>query len=307
MSLFRYSLNNLNIDFMKAHRFTVAFSVFCIIASIVLVAVKGLNVGIDFSGGILIEAKITNLDSSEITDIRKSLTEQISKIQIQNIDDDNLIIKTTGDEGDQSKIVAQIKDILSQKYENIEYRRVDVVGPQIGYESIRNGALTLLLSLAFMTVYIWVRFDWQFGLGGFISLLHDAILTLGLYAISGLEFNATSIAAILTVVGYSINDSIVIYDRIRENLRKFKKADLVQIINSSINSTLSRTILTASSTLLALLALILFGGEVLRSFSIATFFGIAVGTYSSVYISTVTILLSDPRLKKEKEEAEISQ
>jgi len=148
-------------------------------------------------------------------------------------------------------------------------------------------------------IYIWVRFDWQFGLGGIFALLHDAIVTLGFFSITGLEFNLTSIASILTIIGYSINDSVVIYDRIRENLRKFSKIDLITLINSSTNSTLSRTILTASTTLISLLALIFFGGEALFSFSVATFFGIALGTYSSIYISAPILLYFDPRKKEE--------
>ena len=148
-------------------------------------------------------------------------------------------------------------------------------------------------------IYIWIRFDWQFGLGGIFALLHDAIVTLGFFSITGLEFNLTSIASILTIIGYSINDSVVIYDRIRENLRNYKKMDLIILINSSTNSTLSRTILTASTTLISLLALIFFGGEALFSFSVATFFGIALGTYSSIYISAPILLYFDPRKKDE--------
>ena len=155
------------------------------------------------------------------------------------------------------------------------------------------------MSFIFIMVYIWIRFDWQFGFGGIFALLHDAIVTLGFYAITGLEFNLTSIAAILTIIGYSINDSVVIYDRIRENLRRYKKMDLSDLINSSANSTLSRTILTSGVTLISLLALIVYGGEVLFSFSVATFFGILVGTYSSIYISAPILIYLDPR-KEEK-------
>jgi preprotein translocase SecF subunit len=157
----------------------------------------------------------------------------------------------------------------------------------------------LFLSFVFIMIYIWIRFDWQFGLGGIFALLHDATVTIGFFSITGLEFNLTSIASILTIIGYSINDSVVIYDRIRENLRNYQKMDLQLLINSSTNSTLSRTILTASTTLISLLALILFGGEALFSFSVATFFGIALGTYSSIYISAPILLYFDPRKKDE--------
>ena len=220
-------------------------------------------------------------------------------MQIQNIDQKDLLIRVAKTSEDQAVLVKKIQEILSTHFEGIEYRKIDYVGPQVGAELIKKGFLALFMSFLFIMIYIWIRFDWQFGLGGIFALIHDAIVTMGFFSITGLEFNLTSIAAILTIIGYSINDSVVIYDRIRENIRRNKKMDLAQLINSSINSTLSRTILTSSTTLISIIALIAFGGEALRSFSIATFFGIIVGTYSSIYISAPILLYLDPR-KKEK-------
>ena len=293
LSYLRSFLSRTEIDFMKVHKLALFMSVFCMAASLALVFVKGLNFGIDFAGGILIEARIA--ENVDISKVRAVLSAEIKDVQIQNIDQKDLLIRVTKTEEEQSVLVKKIQETLSAAFPSIEYRRGDYVGPQVGAELIKKGFMALFLSFAFIMVYIWIRFDWQFGFGGIFALLHDAILTLGFFSLSGLEFNLTSIAAILTIIGYSINDSVVIYDRIRENLRRHKKMNLSDLINSSANSTLSRTILTAGTTLTSLLALIFFGGEALRSFSLATFFGIAIGTYSSIYISAPILLYFDPR------------
>jgi len=280
---------------MKVHKLALVMSFFFMVASLVLVFTKGLNLGIDFSGGILIEARIEK--GADIAILRKTLSREVKDVQIQNIGKIDFLIRVSKSGDNQAEMVKKIQQILSKKFNEIEYRKVDYVGPQIGSELIFKGFMALLLSFIFIMIYIWIRFDWQFGVGGIFAILHDAILTLGFFAITRLEFNLTSIAAILTVIGYSINDSVVIYDRIRENLRRYKKMDLAKLINSSANSTLSRTILTSGVTLISLLALILFGGEVLYSFSMATFFGIAVGTYSSIYVAAPILLYFDPRKK----------
>ena len=284
-------------DFMKIHKLSIIISAILIILSITLSLTRGLNLGIDFSGGILIEVQFQ--DKTELSKLRKLLNqEEIGEITLQNFDERNFMIKVAQNKNiNQNQTIKQIKTILNNNFNNIQYRKTDFVGPQIGSELITKGLLALTLSFVFIMIYIWIRFDWQFGVGAIISLVHDAILVLGLFAITNLEFNATSIASILTVIGYSINDSVVIYDRIRENLYKFKKMKLTTLINLSINSTLSRTILTSGTTLLALTSLIMFGGEVLRSFSIATFFGIIIGTYSSIYISAPILLYINPRNK----------
>lgn len=267
------------------------------LASLALVLIRGLNFGIDFAGGILIEARMQ--ETVDVAQVRELLSFEAKDVQIQNIDQKDLLIRVAKSDVEQSVLVRKIQEILNKNYSDIEYRKVDYVGPQVGSELILKGFLALLMSFAFIMLYIWIRFDWQFGLGGIFALLHDAVLTVGFFAVTQLEFNLTSIAAILTIIGYSINDSVVIYDRIRENLIKFKKMDLADLINSSSNSTLSRTILTAGTTLTSLLALIIFGGEALKSFSWAAFFGIVIGTYSSIYISAPILIYLDPR-KKEK-------
>ena len=299
-SLFKSFLLNTKFDFMGCHKIVIVISIICIIVSIFLVCWRGLNFGIDFSGGILIEAKIT--DKFDLEEIRSTLHKnQIFDVNIQNFDQENIMIRVSKSKNeDQSLLVKTIQEILNAKFPHIEYRKVDFVGPQVGLELIKNGFLALFSSFLAIMIYISIRFDWQFGLGGIAALFHDAIITFGFFALTGLEFNLTSIAAVLTIIGYSINDSVVIYDRVRENLRRFKKMELTTLLNLSINSTLSRTILTSSTILISLIALILFGGEVLRSFSIATFFGILIGTYSSIYISAPILIYIDPRKKDDK-------
>jgi len=289
------------IDFMGIHKAALIISAIITIASISLVIFRGLNLGIDFSGGILVEIKFQN--KVELSQLRSLFDKkELGEISLQNFDDQNFMIKVSQNKNiDQAKTVKQIKEIIDNNFNNVEYRKVDFVGPQIGKELISKGLMALLLSFVAIMIYIWIRFDWQFGIGAIASLIHDATMTFGFFSLTGLEFNATSIAAILTIIGYSINDSVVIYDRIRENLQKFKKTGLSELINLSLNSTLSRTILTSSATLLSLIALMIFGGEVLKSFSMTVFFGIFIGTYSSIYISAPILLYMDPRNKKLKQ------
>jgi preprotein translocase subunit SecF len=297
---FKSFLSNTKIGFMRVHKLAFSLSIILSIISITIIITRGLNFGIDFAGGILIEVKLQ--ESTELSKVRQVLKKpELGEISLQNFDSQNFMIKVSNNNSlDQNDIIKSIKLALNNNFNNVEYRKVDFVGPQIGTILIVNGILSLLLSFAFIMIYIWIRFDWQFGFGAILALTHDSILVLGLFAITGLEFNSTSIAALLTIIGYSINDSVVIYDRIRDNLRKFKHSSLSEVLNLSINSTLSRTILTAGTTLVALLALIIFGGEILKSFSIATFAGILIGTYSSIYISAPILLYMDPR-KESKE------
>ena len=298
IKILRNLFKNSQINFMNYRKLAIYFSIISMLFSLILVFFKGLNLGIDFAGGILIEVELPS--NNNINDLRNVLSSKFSDVQIQNVDNSAFLIKTPLVNQEQNFLVKNIQQTLQENFTQIQYRKIDYVGPQVGSELILKGLLALILSFVAIMIYITIRFDWQFGIGGIFALLHDAIVVLGFFAITGLEFNLTSIACILTVIGYSINDSVVIYDRIRENLKKHPKINLNDLINTSINSTLSRTILTASTTLISLLALIIYGGDVLFSFSVATFFGIALGTYSSIYISAPILFYFDPRSKKQE-------
>lgn len=288
----------LNINFVKYNKIGIAFSIILILISFLSLSTKFLNLGIDFTGGILIEARFE--EKINIVKLRSALSQNsVEKFNIQSFNDNDVMIRLPKDENiNQSEIVVKIKNILDSNFNNIQYRKVDFVGPKIGAELVKSGILALLLSCFFVLIYIWYRFDLEFGIWAIIALLHDIIITIGFISITSLEFNTTSIAALLTVIGYSINDSVVIFDRVRENLQKYKKMPIDQVINISINSTFRRTIITSGTTLLALLALILFGGEILKTFSISLFFGILIGTYSSIYISSSLLIFTDPRKVK---------
>lgn len=280
---------------MKYHKAAISLSLVIFLVSILVLSVRGLNLGIDFSGGILIEARLQG--KVDVSEVRQLLhKENIGVTDIQNFGEKDIMIRLAKGEN-QDKTTKLIQKVLVQKYPNIEFLKIDFVGPQIGSELIKKGILAITFSLISIMIYLWFRFDWQFGIGAIVATVHDVIMTFGFFAITGLEFNATSIAAILTIVGYSINDTVVIYDRIRENLVKYKRMELTEIINSSLNSTLSRTILTAGITLMSIIALVLFGGDVLRSFSLTIFFGIILGTFSSIYISAPLLLYINPRKK----------
>jgi preprotein translocase subunit SecF len=288
--------DNTSINFMRSRILVFVISAILIILSLSCVLYKGLNFGIDFSGGVLMEIRLEK--APDLAKMRTILTaEHIGEISLQNFGSERDVMIRIGrknnnsGEEEQLRNVELVKNLLQMNFgEKIEYRKVDFVGPQIGSELIRSGILAMILSFGSIMIYIWIRFEWQYGVGIIAALLHDILLTIGFMSLIGLEFNLTSIAAILTVVGYSVNDSVVIYDRIRENMRKYSKLNLQQLLNTSINDTLSRTTLTVLTTLLSTLALILFGGEVLRSFSITIFFGIVIGTISSIYISAPVLL-----------------
>lgn len=279
------------IDFMGIRYFNMILSFSLLIISIFFVANKGLNFGIDFRGGTVIEAKLNH--QADITPLYNMLHElKLGEIHLQNIDSSNILIKLGNSKNsDQVKNITVLKQALNNYFKgDIDYSKIDYVGPQVGSELIKNGLLAMLFSFAGIMGYIAFRFEWQYGLGIIIALIHDAGLTLGFMSVTELEFDLTSIAAILTVIGYSVNDSVVIYDRIRENILKYKKLSAQELINLSINETLSRTILTVLTTLISTAALIFFGGDKLFSFSVTVFFGIVIGTYSSIYISAPILI-----------------
>lgn len=275
-----------------------------ILATFFLLFTKGLNYGIDFTGGIVIEIRTEKeVDLGTLRNLLSS--QQFGEVALQHFgSDSDIMIRMQAREGEgdeQVKAVEAVKQILDTNLDTkIDYRKVDFVGPQVGHELIKAGALSLGLAFLAMMVYIWLRFEWQFGFGAILALIHDSIITLGLFSLLGLEFNLTSIAAILTIVGYSINDSVVIYDRIRENMRRFKQMPMEELLDLSINNTLSRTILTGGTTIVALLALALLGGEVIKGFSIAVLFGIIVGTYSSIYIAAPVLIFMNVRSVTQK-------
>src|SRR5438309_11400095 len=284
------------IDFMRWHLFGFAFSGLLSIATVVLFLTAGLNYGIDFTGGTLIEVRMTS-GPADLAAMRAKLDAlKIGEPSLQGYTDKTTaecasdppscvlirLPQQAGGDAAQQKVVQKVRDALGP---GIEYRRTEVVGPSVGSELIRAGVLATVLALFAIAAYIWFRFEWQFGVGGMISTLHDVVTTVGLFAVFQLEFNLTTLAAILTIAGYSVNDTVVIYDRIRESLRKYPRMPFRELINLALNETLSRTILTVATTALAVLALLFLGGEVLRGFSIAMLWGIVIGTYSSLFIA----------------------
>jgi preprotein translocase SecF subunit len=284
--------NRPSFDFMGKRWIGFIVSGLLTLGSLGLVFTQGLNLGIDFTGGILME--IETREPANLGQMREALSGQgFGEVSLQNIGDNkNVMIRIqVSEKDDQAKLTAKVKEILAASIgEGIDYRKIDYVGPTVGEELLRNGVIAILLSFLSILIYVWFRFEWQYGFGAILALVHDAIMIVGFFAVTQFEFGLTAVAAILTIVGYSINDSVVIYDRIRENMRRYKKMPVFDLLNISINETLSRTILTASTTLLAALALALFGGEVIEGFSWAMVFGVIVGTYSSVYISAPTLL-----------------
>jgi len=299
MVLINVSPGNTKIDFIGKKSVAFVLSIILIVGSFGLLLTKGLNFGIDFTGGIVIE--IRSEQEIQISTLRPVLANAgLGEIALQNIGSENdIMIRVQGDGGDKAETVAKIKTILEKNLsDKLDYRKVDYVGPQIGEELIETGLIALFLAFLAIMIYIWMRFEWQFSISAILALIHDVIVTLGLYSFMGLEFNLTSIAAILIIIGYSINDSVVIFDRIRENLRKFKKTALPEILNNSINDNLTRTILTSGTTIASLIALVTLGGDVIHGFSIAVLFGIVVGTYSSMYIASPLLVYMNLRNEK---------
>lgn len=296
MSLFpiRFLPDNTKADFLGKKWGAFGISLALILFTFYLLADRGLNFGIDFTGGILIETRFDH--APDVSKIRASLKDKgLGDVSLQTFGgNQNILIRIgeqSGGERERLAAVDTVKRNLAEQFTGtIDYRKVDYVGPKVGDELILDGALSLLLAFGAILIYIWMRFEWQYGAGAVLALFHDAILTLGFFSFTQLEFNLSSVAAILTIVGYSINDSVVIFDRIRENVRKYKKMPMNELLNASINQNLARTLLTSFTTLVALLALVLVGGEVLKSFSLAALFGVVVGTYSSVYIAAPVLI-----------------
>jgi preprotein translocase subunit SecF len=285
-----------NIDFMGLHKLGFALSLLLTVGSIVLFLVQGLNYGIDFSGGTLLEVK--TLDGpADLAKLRSTLDGLgLGDMSLQGFGaPDEVLIRFSrqpGGDNEQQTAITKVKQALGDR---VEYRRTETAGPTISAELIRAGVIATVLALFAIAAYVWLRFEWQFGVGAMLSTVHDTVTTVGLFALLQIEFNLQTLAAILTIAGYSINDTVVIYDRVRETMRKHRTMDFRLLINKSLNETLSRTILTVSTTALAVLSLLIFGGEVLRGFSIAMLWGIVVGTYSSLFIAAPLLYYIRPR------------
>ncbi|TPK97948.1 MULTISPECIES: protein translocase subunit SecDF [unclassified Mesorhizobium] len=280
------------IPFMGIRRWTFALSSTLSILSVVGFLTLGINYGIDFKGGSMIEVQSKQGDA-DLGDIRNRLSElNIGEIQVQQFGapNDVLIRVGTQDAGENAEqtVIDKVRGELQDQY---DFRRVEVVGPTVSGELAKQGTIAMLIALAGILLYVWFRFEWQFAVGAIVATVHDVVMTIGFFVLTGLEFNQSSLAAILTIIGYSLNDTIVVYDRVREDLRKYKKMPLPQLLNNAINETLSRTTLTSVTTSLALLALVLFGGEVIRSFTLAMLFGVVFGTYSSIFIAAPLLIL----------------
>jgi len=290
--LFVFDPPGTRIPFMGIRMWTFALSILLSVGSVILYMTVDLNYGVDFKGGSIIEVQAKN-GNADPADIRARLSElNIGEVQVQQFGapDDVLIrvaAQEAGDSAEQS-VVSKVRDELQADY---DFRRVETVGPTVSSELATWGTIGVIVALGLVLLYIWFRFEWQFAIGAIVATFHDIVMTIGFYVISGVEFNQSSIAAILTIVGYSLNDTVVVYDRIREDLRRYKKMSMVQLLNNAINETLSRTTLTSVTTTLALLALFIFGGEVIRSFTAAMLFGVVFGTYSSIFIAAPLLIL----------------
>ena len=297
-----------NIQFNKFYKKLNIISLIMIIASLILLLFKGLNYGIDFKGGTLIEIRVDQ-NTSKISSIRDSFNQMnLGDVSVKNFGNKtDYIVKFEKQNSNDSKFIDNIKTKLSGSIGNVDFRRVENVGPKVSAELLRSGVIAIGLSLAAMLLYIWIRFEWQFSLGAILALFHDVIITLGIFSLFSLEINLSIVAAVLTIVGYSMNDTVVIFDRVRENLKKYSDIKINEITNISINETLSRTIITSLTTLLALLSIFIFGGAILKGFSFAMILGVIIGTYSSIYIANpILVRLNVSQKTVIKEDREIN-
>lgn len=301
MRLLRLFPDDTKIPFMKWRKWSFLISGIASILCFVVLYTHGMNTGIDFLGGTLMEVQ-TKSGPADLQGIRNQLNGLgLGEVQVQSFGADNDVLiriarQPGGDEA-QTAVVNKVQSVLGN---GVDYRRTEVVGPRVSGELAQNGILGIISALGLIMVYVWFRFEWQYSLGAVIATLHDVVLTIGFFAVSQVEFNLSSIAAILTIVGYSLNDTVVVYDRIREMRRKYKRLNLVVLLDLAINQTLTRTTNTALTTLIALSALVLFGGEVIRSFTASMLFGVLIGTYSSIFIAAPVLIFLDPQLAGDK-------
>jgi preprotein translocase subunit SecF len=294
------------INFNKFYKLFNLISLSLVIISILLLFFKGLNFGVDFKGGTLIELR-ANDKNINVTTLRQSFSNMnLGDFNVKKFGNENdFLIKIEKKDTSANAIEIIKKELTASIGGSFNFRRVENVGPKVSAELLKSGVIAIALSLAAMLFYIWIRFEWQFSLGAILALFHDVVITLGLFSLFSLEINLSIVAAVLTIVGYSMNDTVVIYDRVRENLRKFSDIKIFELTNISINETLSRTIITSVTTLLALVSIYLFGGEILKGFSLAMIMGVVFGTYSSIYIANpilVKLRVSQKTILKEDTE-----
>ena len=292
-----------NFNFSSKFKYANILSLILFTLSVILIFFKGLNYGIDFKGGTLIELRSNNIEPALIRDTLKNMN--LGDVNVKKFGKEGDFLIKVEQKKDNNKLIPEIKKNLSESLNSeVNFRRVENVGPKVSAELLQSGIIAISLSLAAMLFYIWVRFEWQFSIGSIVALFHDVIITLGIFSLLSLEINLSIIAAVLTIVGYSMNDTVVIYDRIRENLGKYHKLDISNIANLSINETLSRTIITSVTTLLALFSIFILGGEILRGFSFAMILGVLIGTYSSIFVASPILKffkVSYKTLEKEEE------
>ena len=294
------------IDFVSNFKKANLASIIIFILSIFFISFKGLNYGIDFKGGTLIELRTDK--SISASSIRETLkTMNLGDINVKKFGKEgDYLIKVEQKSVNNSNLIPEIKKKLSDNLNsNVDFRRVENVGPKVSAELLESSIIAISLALAAMLFYIWIRFEWQFSVGSIVALFHDVVITLGIFSVLSLEINLSIIAAVLTIVGYSMNDTVVIYDRIRENLFKYTKISISDIANLSINETLARTIITSLTTLLALLSIYVLGGEILRGFSFAMILGVLIGTYSSIFVASPLLKLMKVSYKTLVKEEEI--
>ena len=291
MSSIRWIKKDLKINFLRVKNIATILSILAIIFSLFFLVYKNLNFGIDFKGGTLIEIKKD--ENLSIAEIRNQLSElNIGDIQIQTFgSDDIILIRIENSKNlDTNADMSSIELIRSSLGNDVIIQRTEIVGPKVSSELIQKGIIAIIIAVFLMLFYIWIRFEWQFSIGAVTALIHDVMITMGIFSFLQIEFNLSIIAALLTIIGYSMNDTVVVYDRIRENLRKYKQMNIFDLINQSLNETMSRTLLTSVTTLLALFSLYFLGGEVLKGFTLAMIIGVFIGTYSSVFIASQIIL-----------------
>lgn len=314
MKLLKLIPDKTAIPFTAWRRIAMVVSALLVMASIVAVATVGLNFGVDFRGGITIE--VTDDKPIDVGAVRSSVSAlNLGEVRVQEIRDfagsERAVVvylqkQQSGDDDDLAQqrasgaVQAALRTLLG---DGIDFRKIEVVGPTVSGELIQRGIMAIALAIGMMLVYIWLRFEWQFSVGAIVALVHDVVITLGVFSVTRLEFTLAIIAALLTIVGYSMNDTVVVYDRVRENLRKYKKMDLRELIDLSINDTLNRTIMTSGTTLIALVALYAIGGEVLRGFTFAMIWGIVIGTYSSIFVAAPILLATGVKREWSKQAA----